>query len=632
MKNVVLFLSIALTVLLSFTACGGGGGGGGDSTSSTEHQITGTVATGEGALAEVTLVGANGESVTTTSDSNGHYSADTSGLTQPIMIRAVLLTDGSVLYSFAATGSGVANVTPITSFIVDQAAVTAGANGGASEMFNSFEDATVPNTFVNAISSQTTTISGTISAIMESQDVGDFDHFSGEFDADHTGYDAVLDALDIEVYDDDIIIRVDDTTLDTINYDITTTTIDLTGRIIDATTSSSIANATVTLTNATEGSFNATTTTDGSFSLEVTTMRLYDITIAAAGYDTLVIPNVPTFVLSDSDIGTLSLLPEDYSTSVDLSGLVFDGRTQATAITNASLVFRSGYNERLATPVATASSNASGLYDVTLDAGTYCVEVSADAFNTRYVNITVYNSSTTYNFPLYADTSNLETSAFATITLSWDANPSDMNSHLTGPIPNSDSRYHIAYYNMAVNENGEGVNDYAEFDYTPYYIYDDNGNYVGFDEDAYNEAYEEYLSSVDSDTPCSQGQIASLDRDDVDGYGPETTTICSVVDGGLYRYYLHHFSGSGTMSSGNATVTVITANGSTRTFTAPSAGSVGYNDIWHVFNIDSDGNVYPVNEMIGTGSSSSALFVAPGLNSDAHFSSDDNIFINLPAK
>ena len=72
----------------------------------------------------------------------------------------------------------------------------------------------------------------------------------------------------------------------------------------------------------------------------------------------------------------------------------------------------------------------------------------------------------------------------------------------------------------------------------------------------------------------------SLDVDDTSAYGPETITISSMGNY-TYRYYIHNYSGSGTMSGAQATVTIYFGASSTPAYTLrPPTGS-GYT--WNVF-------------------------------------------------
>jgi hypothetical protein len=91
------------------------------------------------------------------------------------------------------------------------------------------------------------------------------------------------------------------------------------------------------------------------------------------------------------------------------------------------------------------------------------------------------------------------------------------------------------------------------------------------------------------------GTDAFLDVDDVTSYGPETVTI-TTEEVGTYKYYVHRYSGSGTLAGSGALVRVFDDNGLKRSFTAPSSGS---GDYWFVFTMNG-GAITTVDQIQGT--------------------------------
>lgn len=74
--------------------------------------------------------------------------------------------------------------------------------------------------------------------------------------------------------------------------------------------------------------------------------------------------------------------------------------------------------------------------------------------------------------------------------------------------------------------------------------------------------------------------------DDTTSFGPETVKITNLDSTKHYVYAIHHFSGSGSITStSQAQVKVTFADGSTRNFTAPTSGGMGQGDYWRVFDI-----------------------------------------------
>ena len=724
-----LFISAFAAAVLTMTGCGSSDNSASTPDSQTQPTnqsslLTGTVATGLGASSDIAFVGAQGHMLNGHSTESGSYSIDASSLIQPIMVKATLDKDGSILYSFAESTSGVVNVTPLTSFIVDQAAQAAGVSGGASQLFQNY--ATADRSSVTThIETETRDLDTVIASQMTEDGVTEFDHFSGDFDADHTGYDGLLDNLDMVVYQDDVIIREGNTTLDTLNYDIAVSEINATGQVVNITDNSPMSNVNITFTNNVNESKSAITDTNGFFTLPIDTMRTYTVTITADGFDTQVIPNVSSFAFTQENIGSIPMFPEGVSANTTLSGKVIDGRTSGTALKNVSINFRAGYDNRIGDVVQTATTDTDGSYEATLASGVYTAELTVDGYARIYRNVEIFGDAFTWDASMLAESADVASGAFATITLNWDANPSDLDSHLTGPSINENgSRFHMAFYNPTISSNSDTSTVTEDSAVDPEWIayqrtlleditgeelssittMEDIATYYGnnltaeqqaifdsriqayiseFQQEALNanidyirtqleeisgadlsslttmeelvtyygnnltteqqaafdsRMNEHYGSEESSSTPiCADGVIANLDRDrtnDSNGLLPETTTLCSVTAGGMYKYYVHEFSGAGTISSGHATVTVTTASGVTNTFTAPSIGETGVDDIWHVFDIDADGNIYPVNQIVGNDSTESTLFASPSRTNSANkpFAMEKGLLNNLPAK
>lgn len=134
------------------------------------------------------------------------------------------------------------------------------------------------------------------------------------------------------------------------------------------------------------------------------------------------------------------------------------------------------------------------------------------------------------------------------VVLTWGANPSDLDSHLTGPNA-SGGRFHLYY--------------------------------------------------------AGSSDVADLDVDDTSSYGPETVTLSppsgsSTLRQGLYRYSVHHYWGSSNITNSGAVVSLKIGNNPPRNYSPPGGGSA-YNDVWTVFELVVGPNnsiaVYDVNTM-----------------------------------
>ena len=116
------------------------------------------------------------------------------------------------------------------------------------------------------------------------------------------------------------------------------------------------------------------------------------------------------------------------------------------------------------------------------------------------------------------------------ITLTWGANPSDLDSHMVG-VDGNGRDFHVYYANKIHNN------------------------------------YEE---------------VCNLDYDDTTSYGPEHITV-NVQGDKPYYYYVYRYSGSGTVAGSGAKVTVEQGNVLVAEFHVPA--NLGTGDYWNIFAI-----------------------------------------------
>lgn len=146
--------------------------------------------------------------------------------------------------------------------------------------------------------------------------------------------------------------------------------------------------------------------------------------------------------------------------------------------------------------------------------------------------------------PMYCDEIELIRPFDLKITLTWGENPQDLDSHLWTPSI-SGNTHHVYFANPGSE------------DYPPY---------------------------------------AELDVDDVSSWGPENITIKELYSG-TYYYSVYHYSGSGTITTSEANVTVLGQQGELYDLNVPS-GSAGDNWWWNVLQINgSTGNISIINEI-----------------------------------
>lgn len=225
---------------------------------------------------------------------------------------------------------------------------------------------------------------------------------------------------------------------------------------------------------------------------------------------------------------------------VDVNGVSVEGLT---------LLFRRGLNMTAGTIAGTAVTDANGRYYIDLAPGIYTGELGGEG--TAYIKTYLIGVAAVNVKNLDQDQTAIKVpgASETRIVLTWNENPLDLDSHLTGPTVDG-GQFHTWYA----------------------------------DEVYYNEGM----------------LVVDLDLDDVTSYGPETTTIRQDT-AGTYKFYVHHYSGTSTLRASGAKIEVFRGNVNTPTevYTVPTgAGNEIY---WLVFEmtIDADGNVEftAVNEL-----------------------------------
>lgn len=258
------------------------------------------------------------------------------------------------------------------------------------------------------------------------------------------------------------------------------------------------------------------------------------------------------------DPATLRLVPETYllvstsgggagggaSTCASLSIKVVDSLLGAAGpIAGATIALQSRAVQTDASGVATVTGLPSGQIVLSISATGYgTITQTAELFCDTANEVSVALS------PGAGSAGGLAPGEFR-VVLSWGRHPADLDSHLTGPLAASASRFHVFYANP-------------------------------------------------DDGTCG------LDVDDTSSFGPETVTCPrtgstgTVVVPGVYRYSVHHYSGSGTIGTSGAIVRLEQGDGSTQYFFPPAAGWTG-NILWTPFEItvatDGSTNVVTLN-------------------------------------
>lgn len=287
-----------------------------------------------------------------------------------------------------------------------------------------------------------------------------------------------------------------------------------------------------------------TAQTDGSYTFPLTAATGYTITFAKAGYFTATYNNVT--VVSGQTTFLAQLLLID-STIVDLegdaSGIITDA-FDGLALEGATLNLRADINTFDGTVIASTTTDALGAYSfVDLDAGYYTAEVSATGYIPSYLTLIVVGGELNagQNFSIAP----VGAGDLLRVVLTWGLNPTDLDSHLTGPAVGG-GRFHVYFVDRAYDSGGI---TYAE-----------------------------------------------LDVDDISSYGPETISIYEQL-AGTYRYSVHDYTNrsstsSSALANSGAVVRVFRGANLVATFNVPA----GAGTLWTVFELTGTG-IVPINAM-----------------------------------
>ncbi len=297
-----------------------------------------------------------------------------------------------------------------------------------------------------------------------------------------------------------------------------------------------------------EGS--TTTNANGEYVFENLMVGMYELTVEKEGYQTTR-QNVAVYAGQEICYNTmLEIFPVGWEGQGTASGIVYDAVT-GYGVEGLTLNIRSGINQLDGQIVNSVTTNFDGTYVTPeLESGNYTIEIldereyAAEKYLSNVINIKVLGNMDIPNQDGVVSTTML--SGQVRIVLNWGENPQDLDSHLWCSL-DSGGMGHVYYSN-------------------PYFYIDDM-------------------------------RIADLDLDDIDSYGPETTTIYT-PDAGIYTFGVHNFSGDydeGLMNSG-ATVSVYLENSAAPAYVFNVPAESGY--YWEVFSYDSTSQILtPINRV-----------------------------------
>lgn len=317
----------------------------------------------------------------------------------------------------------------------------------------------------------------------------------------------------------------------------------LTGQVIDAFSNAVLSGVTVAVSGVPPAT---TTDANGIYTVANLPNASYSLNVTNPGYISEIISNFAVWANVTSTVETVHLVQTPlYAGLGTVSGTVNNAFT-GLGLSGVTLNFRSGINTTTGAIVATTTTvaNPLGSYTISLAGGNYTAEAILNGYTTAYFTVTSLGGLTRAN---QNGTINPTLPAGQTrVILTWGASPSDLDSHMTGPLSGSTSRFHV------------------------------------------------YYASRGSSTATP---FVNLDVDDTSSYGPETTTIYQQT-AGTYKFSVHDYSdlastSSVALSASGAKVRVYNSTGLIAIFNVP-ANQGG--TLWSVFELNGN-TIIPVSTM-----------------------------------
>lgn len=306
----------------------------------------------------------------------------------------------------------------------------------------------------------------------------------------------------------------------------------LQGSIYDAVTLLPLAGVSLHLeADSGEEGLDISTDENGTFITEALTVGDYNITIGLDGY----LPVSAAYDVQEGCInafGQLLLIPDDQAgVIVPFSGNIIDAVSGET-LEDVTIELYAGYYITEGNASYGLVSDANGSFDLSVETGYYTAKISKDGYVTSdNIAFSVFGERYQKDFTLAptVDANQVR------VVLTWAEHPEDLDSHLS-KMRGNDLLYHVYF--------------------------------------AHPQALPSEVSTDES---------AILDVDDVTSYGPETITITNLDPTVTYKYYVHHYFGTGSIATtSQATVTVYTS-GQVYTFRAPEGN--GSASVWKVFEL-----------------------------------------------
>lgn len=332
-------------------------------------------------------------------------------------------------------------------------------------------------------------------------------------------------------------------------------------------------NAIVTITNGTTVNRSCRVSLDGSF-CQLVPPGTYTVRVTAYGYMTEIRSGIIVTAGQGVNLDQSILLHRVSEATTSITGTVTSSM-DGSGVAYAKIKFRINHDNQEGdflkyqgtdTDVA-IYTDANGKYSFnSLPQGYYTMEVTRRGYYVAHKNIVATADTVAQNFSLtpviFSGDEDLR------IVLEWGEYPTDLDSHLVGPRPDS-GIFHTWYR----------------------------------DKNAYSAGY----------------LFAYLDLDDISSFGPETTRVYDILDGD-YNFYVHNYSGDNrgdvSIRVSNARVMVFDRTGLVDSFNVPT--DQGDELYWNVFT-------YRYNASTGTGRiiPVNTITSSPVVSDNGYYNGDD---------
>lgn len=181
-------------IIIAFLGLGLIQGCSSSSSGASSNNLTGTAATGAAIQGFVYVKDATGIEINVATSVDGSFSINAASMTPPFMVRVIPDGGGDTLYSFAANNTQLVNITPLSNL----AMFLASSNADLDAIYTAWDGTQIT---VDSIVVAQAQINANLSTQLT--DVGidptTYDFMTAVFSANGSGFDALLDSIDVVV-------------------------------------------------------------------------------------------------------------------------------------------------------------------------------------------------------------------------------------------------------------------------------------------------------------------------------------------------------------------------------------------------------------------------------------------------